>query len=497
MAPSERPLRRRAGSAPAALGVVLAALATLAAATTPAPDAAYLGLHRVAEISALPGYDAPLPSAMWSGYVTVNASHGRQLFFWFVSSERNASSDPLVLWTQGGPGCSSMIALFLENGPFVAGEGGQLQLNPFRWSRFANVLWVDSPLGAGFSFSQTPGDYNTDNNKTIADLTVFLQQWLQLFPSFVGRPLWLTGESYSGDYSLLLAQNIVANAGYPLASMLSGLAVGNPVISCAEWKASGLSVQVELFYWHGLIPFSAYMGWKRSGCDANNGQPGCDSFFNEINALVGDYDGDNLYTDFVSGNASLGVGPTPPHTLQLLLNMYLNAPAVQAAIGAVPTNWTSCCDEDGQDGTPCLLNYTTTWDDMLPVYRFLFTNAPHVRVLVYSGDTDIATVPHAYTQLCLGELGQKPLTAWTPWQVPGTGQTAGYLEIYPTYAFATLKGAGHEAPMFAPLASFQLIHDFIFDTGIFRAAAPAGARVGSSRARRARLAVREVGVGRN
>ena len=154
--------------------------------------------------------------------------------------------------------------------------------------------------------------------------------------------------------------------------------------------------QVNLFYWHGLIPYSAYTEWMSSDCAKPNPQPSkeCVALLNTITDMIGPFDSDNLYTDLISGNATLGVGPTPPHSVQDLMNTYLNRTDVQQAIHARPTSWVACCAERGQSGTQCALNYTTSFPDMMPFYEQFFKDSPNLRILIYSGDTDIATCPH-------------------------------------------------------------------------------------------------------
>merc|ERR1711974_100736 len=70
------------------------------------------------EVTSLPGLDIKLDFKQWSGYVEVNEAQGRNLFFWFVESSENPANAPLVLWLTGGPGCSGLLALTTENGPF-------------------------------------------------------------------------------------------------------------------------------------------------------------------------------------------------------------------------------------------------------------------------------------------------------------------------------------------------------------------------------------------
>jgi len=170
-----------------------------------------------------------------------------------------------------------------------------------------------------------------------------------------------------------LVNQILLNGG-GLKSALEGFIIGNPVLSCPEWEATANTIQVELFYWHALIPYSAYLNWKSSGCAVPNANPSktCVDLLNEITDMVGPFDSDNLYTDLVSGNATLGIGPTPDHTISELLTAYLNRPDVQSAIHARPTSWCACCSEPGQPGGKCELNYTNAFPDMMPYYNRFF-----------------------------------------------------------------------------------------------------------------------------
>jgi len=132
---------------------------------------------------------------------------------------------------------------------------------------------------------------------------------------------------------------------------------------------------------------------------------------------------------------------------------------VQQAIHARPTKWVGCCAEIGQGGQPCLLNYTNHWTNLLPTYEMFFERAPWLRIQIYSGDVDIDTCPHAYTQICLAGLNRTLIQPWTPWVI--YDQTAGYFEIYDRYSYVTVKGAGHEVPFYQPHQAFVMIEAFV------------------------------------
>jgi len=137
-------------------------------------------------IKALPNLNAPL-GRQFSGYLTVNETTGKALHYWFVESKKQASTDPLVLWLNGGPGCSSLDGYFYEHGPFIFDDSTKdLKLieRPYSWNRIANVVYLESPAGVGFSYSNTSSDYNVDDYQTATDNYNAIQAFLDRFPRF-------------------------------------------------------------------------------------------------------------------------------------------------------------------------------------------------------------------------------------------------------------------------------------------------------------------------
>lgn len=134
----------------------------------------------------------------YSGYLNIGTNTSMSMWFWFFEARSNASTAPLALWLNGGPGCSSMIGLFQEHGPchFVNGSD-EPSLNPYSWNTYANMLYVDQPIGTGFSF----GDDEATSTVTAAPFVwKFMQAFFEAFPTYESREFGLWTESYGGHY---------------------------------------------------------------------------------------------------------------------------------------------------------------------------------------------------------------------------------------------------------------------------------------------------------
>ncbi|MBA0571804.1 hypothetical protein Golob_002178, partial [Gossypium lobatum] len=162
-------------------------------------------------ISALPG-QPKVSFPQFSGYVTVNKVAGRALFYWLTESPNSPSSKPLVIWLNGGPGCSSVAyGASEEIGPFRINKSASgLYLNKFSWNNVANLLFLETPAGVGFSYTNRSSDLlDTGDRRTAMDSLEFLIRWLNRFPRYKNREVYITGESYAGHYVPQLARQIM------------------------------------------------------------------------------------------------------------------------------------------------------------------------------------------------------------------------------------------------------------------------------------------------
>lgn len=234
------------------------------------------------EVTYLPGLQKQPSFRQFSGYLSV--ADGKHLHYWFVESQNDPSSDPVVLWLNGGPGCSSLDGLLTEHGPFlIQDDGVTLQYNPYSWNKIANMLYLESPVGVGFSYSD---DQNYVTNDTEVSMNNFLalKEFFRLFPEFSKNQLFLTGESYGGIYIPTLAERVMEDASLNL----QGVAVGNGM-SSYEMNDNSL---VYFAYYHGLLGSRLWADLQTFCCRGgkcnfyNNQDQNCSARLSDVQHIV-------------------------------------------------------------------------------------------------------------------------------------------------------------------------------------------------------------------
>ncbi|XP_045683966.1 probable serine carboxypeptidase CPVL isoform X2 [Phyllostomus hastatus] len=180
--------------------------------------------RRLSAVPPLQGLDL----VSYCGFLTVNKTYNSNLFFWFFPAKMQSSTAPLVVWLQGGPGSSSLFGLFMENGPFAVTKNLTLYLRDFAWTSTLSMLYIDNPVGAGFSFTDDPQGYASNEDDVARDLFSALMQFFQLFPEFQENDFYITGQSYAGKYVPAIAYYIhTLNPTLSLPINLKGIAIGS------------------------------------------------------------------------------------------------------------------------------------------------------------------------------------------------------------------------------------------------------------------------------
>ncbi|KAI4346670.1 hypothetical protein L6164_007547 [Bauhinia variegata] len=411
----------------------------------------------------------------FSGYVTVNHVAGRALFYWLTEATQNPLTKPLVIWLNGGPGCSSVAyGASEEIGPFrINKTASGLYLNKFSWNTVANLLFLETPAGVGFSYSNRSSDLlDTGDRRTAKDSLEFVIQWLERFPRYKNREVYITGESYAGHYVPQLAKEIMnynKKAKHPI--NLKGIMVGNAVTDNYYDNLGTVT-----YWWsHAMISDRTYRRLINT-CDFHRQKSSdeCESLYSyAMDQEFGKIDQYNIYAPPCNVKSDDSSGSTR-HTMHLphhphhpifrtmagydpctekYAEIYYNRPDVQKALHAnttgIPYKWTACSE---------ILN--RNWNDtdvsVLPIYKELIAHG--VRVWVFSGDVD-SVVPVTATRYALAGLKLTTKTSWYPWYVKN--QVGGWTEVYEGLTFATVRGAGHEVPLFKPREALQLFKSFL------------------------------------
>ncbi|KAJ8439369.1 hypothetical protein Cgig2_022506 [Carnegiea gigantea] len=390
--------------------------------------AAQDGLMEADKITLLPGQPSGIDFDQYSGYVTVDPGAEKGLFYYFAEAPHNASSKPLVLWLNGGPGCSSFgNGGLLELGPFrVSSNGKSLIRNKYSWNNVANVLFLESPAGVGFSYGNVSAIYQeTGDLSTAKDAYIFLVNWLERFPQYKNRDFYLTGESYAGHYVPQLAYTILQNNKLSKQNFinLKGIAIGNAWIDDIT-NTAGL---YDFLWSHAMYSDETHAKiTKYCNFSASITSKECDEAGNEVVNQVGNIDIYNIYAPICR---SFGKDQ-PAHILDSVevfdpcasnyVDTYLNTEEVQKALHVKPTNWSACSgDVDG-------------------------------RVPVTSSKYSINTL----------KLGIK--SPWRPWYTEE--EVGGYVVEYEGLVFVTVRGAGHLVPSYQPLRALTMISAFLQGT---------------------------------
>ncbi|TXG46654.1 hypothetical protein EZV62_027848 [Acer yangbiense] len=367
-------------------------------------------------VKTLPGYAGKLPFTMETGYVGVGDLDELQLFYYFVESVRNPVRDPLLLWLTGGPGCSGFSGLVFEVGPLTFDYetfNGSLPLlldNPYSYTNIANMIFLDAPVGTGFSYSKTQkGWYSSDTLSTKA-IYEFIQKWIMDHPKFSNNPLYITGDSYSGMIVPMVSLEIA----------IGNMAKHQPYLHFQSAKQN--------------------CGQEYITPDILNAD--C---MNDIELIA-------RTKGYLKEKNSNMCSPTFGQTMNLFRSSshqkYL-FPLIVLCEGTV-LEWKRC-------------NKTLAYDsDVLSVvfdHKQLINGG--YRGLVYSGDHDML-IPYTGTTYWIKTLNLTVIDVWRPWFVEGqiAGFTVKYANITSTgdgLVFATVKGGGHTAPEYKPKECLAMV----------------------------------------
>uniref|UniRef100_A0A8C1HH02 Carboxypeptidase n=1 Tax=Cyprinus carpio carpio TaxID=630221 RepID=A0A8C1HH02_CYPCA len=414
------------------------------------------GAPNADEIKYLPGLSKQPSFKHYSGYFSV--ADNKHLHYWFVESQKDPAGSPVVLWLNGGPGCSSLDGLLTEHGPFlIQDDGATLEYNPYAWNKIANVLYLESPAGVGFSYSDDQ-KYTTNDTEVATNNYLALKEFFRLFPEFSKNEFFLTGESYGGIYIPTLAEIVMEDSSINL----QGIAVGNG-LSSYELNDNSL---VYFAYYHGLLGTSLWNDLQTFCCKDgacnfyDNQDVNCSTSLYAVQNIVYN-SGLNMYNLYApcAGGVHIENGQfvirdlghhflnhpwskeqneklrsvvslfkssrlDPPCTNSTPSTLFLNNPLVKSALHISPKalDWIICSAEVN-------LNYKRLFMDVKKQYLKLLGVQVQRRPWIYfNGETQ---------------------------------QIGGFVKEFTNIAFLTVKGSGHMVPTDKPIAAFTMFSRFI------------------------------------
>ncbi|XP_028765421.1 serine carboxypeptidase-like 2 isoform X2 [Neltuma alba] len=397
----------------------------------------------------LPGFRGRLPFHLETGYVGVGEEEEVQVFYYFIKSENNPEDDPILIWLQGGPGCSSFGGLVNEIGPIAFpnqvynGSLPGLLLRPPSWTKVSNIIFPDLPVGTGFTYAKTEAAKQSSDSGGVRHADQFLRKWLMDHPEYLSHKMYLCGESYSGITIPALFQEIShgnENGIQPWIN-IQGYILGNPLTTRHEENyqipfAHGMGlISDELYELTAEIDPAMILEPAFCGYDLRVLPPRISLMKRSLSQKVKD-------PNFPSKCRRLGY---------LQARHWANNDHVRKALHVrkgTTGEWMRCNRS---------LPYKQDIHSSFYIHANLSTKG--YRSLIYSGDHDMG-FPFLSTQAWIRSLNYSIIDDWRPWHV--NHQVAGYTRTYSNrMTYATVKGAGHSAPEFKPEECLAMLKRWI------------------------------------
>lgn len=397
----------------------------------------------------------------YTGYLDVN-DEDKHFFYWFFESRNDPKNDPIILWLNGGPGCSSMTGLFFELGPSSIGPKIKPIYNPSSWNSNASVIFLDQPVNVGFSYS---GDSKGVSNTVAAgkDVYAFLELFFKQFPEYSTQDFHIAGESYAGHYIPVFASEILSHEerSFNLTSVMIGNGLTDPLTQYNYYEPMACGRGGE----PAVLP--------EEQCSAMN-----DTLGRCLNLIESCYESESVWTcvpaSIYCNNAQLAPFQRTGKNVydvrkecegQLCysdmeyIDTYLNQDYVQEAIGAEVDHFESCNFDINR-------NFLFNGDWMKPYHRavtdLLEKGLP---ILVYAGDKDFICnwlgnrawtdeLPWSHHE----EFSSEKIRDWT---ASITGEKAGQVKSFDNLTYLRIYGGGHMVPYDQPANSLSMVNEWI------------------------------------
>ncbi|KAF8586263.1 peptidase S10 serine carboxypeptidase [Ramaria rubella] len=422
-----------------------------------------------------------------SGYLDIDDN--RHLFFWFFESRHSPETSPLVLWLNGGPGCSSSTGLLFELGPCrVSDEGQSTVYNNHSWNKHANIIFLDQPINVGYSYS-TDGSSVSTSPVAALDVWSFLELFLIQFPEYSKLPFHIAAESYGGTFAPNIASVIhkknkeLAIAPVPT---LKHINLASIILANGLTEPSTQFASVPDYACDG--PYPVWDDPKGPECQALRSKvptcqrlvEACYSWESRLTCVPAQlYCWSQLYGSF----QQLGLNPYDVrrtcdrekdgalcYKQMLWIDTYLNKPQVKKELGATSSPKFESCNMEINQGFSMQGDGMHNSAALLPPLL-----EDGVRLLVYAGNADF---------MCnfIGNLNwmiklENPFHAEfskasnTPWITLDGGKAAGEVRSAGgggfgagNYTYVSVHKAGHMVPYDQPEAALDLFTRWITDT---------------------------------
>ncbi|XP_058828791.1 venom serine carboxypeptidase [Topomyia yanbarensis] len=397
------------------------------------------------------GFPADVES--YSGYLTVDEKNNSNLFFWYFVAQNDIQKDaPVVLWLQGGPGASSLYGLFTEHGPFWVDANMKLNPRQYSWHLNHHLIYIDNPVGTGFSFTDHDEGYSVNEQQVGENLHNALVQFFDLFPNIADRPFFVTGESYGGKYVPAVAHAIHRrNDNSKVKINLQGLAIGNGLCDPFHQLVYGdYLYQLGLIDSNALIQFHDYEKKGRSCISSKNFTCAFEIFDSLIN---GDqYTSGSLFKNVSGFETYFNYLQTKPDAADAYMAKFLQLPKTRRAIH-VGNNTFHDLDSENKVEQHLMLD---VMDSVVPYLEELLH---FYRVAVYNGQLDIIVAypltVHYLQKLNFPARSQYNKAPRLIWRVDG--EIAGYAKEAGNLVEIMVRNAGHMVPKDQPKWALDLI----------------------------------------
>ncbi|KAF9500185.1 alpha/beta-hydrolase [Pleurotus eryngii] len=393
---------------------------------------------------------------VYTGYLDVDAG-AKHMFFYFFESRRNPAEDDVMMWINGGPGCSSAMGLLMELGPCSIDMENQSPngtiYNPYSWNEVANIFFLDQPVGVGFSYADF-GETVETTEEAAKNVHAFISIFFEVFKQFKGRPLHLSGESYGGRYLPIFASEIhdenaiAVKEGRPTINLQSVI-IGNGITDISTLYAGRFEIECGVSALEK--PFQSIKACVRMKmalprCQQMM-QDNCIDSFDSIDcqATVNFCDNELSTNMWASGRNVYDISKPCVGDLCYLENTaimdYMNLNTTRKLLGAeTPGEFSSCSSAVSAGFAAHMDKWRSPTQDY--VAQLLERG---IRVLIYAGTYDWQCNWVA-NKLWLEKLewsGKQDynLAQLSDWTVDGI--KAGEVKHAGLLSFATIRGAGH------------------------------------------------------